>query len=65
MEEWDISVEEMYEYNRSYQTVACDRCGERQTARNIHFMDSFKEPDVTLAVCGRCYNKMLGKRIRR
>lgn len=60
MEEWDISVEEMYEYNPRYSLVKCDSCNERVSSRSVHILESFKEPDVSILICNRCYGKLLG-----
>lgn len=62
VDDFDLeSVEEFYSA-RNLQLVRCDTCKERVTARGVHLMNSFIEPDVELIVCPRCYNKMTGKK---
>lgn len=62
MEDWDISVEEVYEYNPRYQLAKCDSCDERVSTRSVHVLESFKDPEVSIIICNRCYGKLLDKK---
>lgn len=58
-DDFDLGGAEEYYSSNRVQSVKCDCCGERVLPSRIRFMQSFKHPEKDLAVCDRCYRKML------